>query len=89
LETAKEIIEEGIINNYYPLDRKKIEDIEEMDIFSPFDPDDFDDFDDIDADEFMGDEIISEPIVRTSPKVGRNEPCPCGSGKKYKKCCGG
>ena len=27
-------------------------------------------------------------IVRTQPKVGRNEPCPCGSGKKYKKCCG-
>ncbi len=26
--------------------------------------------------------------VRTAPKVGRNEPCPCGSGKKYKKCCG-
>jgi|GEM_PF-6985171 len=25
----------------------------------------------------------------TTPKVGRNEPCPCGSGKKYKKCCGG
>ena len=25
---------------------------------------------------------------RTSPKVGRNEPCPCGSGRKYKKCCG-
>jgi len=28
------------------------------------------------------------PIVRDKPKVGRNEPCPCGSGKKYKKCCG-
>lgn len=28
------------------------------------------------------------PIVRDSPKVGRNEPCPCGSGKKYKRCCG-
>ncbi|MDA2926273.1 preprotein translocase subunit SecA [Acidobacteria bacterium AH-259-G07] len=27
-------------------------------------------------------------VVRTSPKVGRNDPCPCGSGKKYKKCCG-
>ncbi|AOY59901.1 MULTISPECIES: YchJ family protein [Desulfococcus] len=27
-------------------------------------------------------------VVRTSPKVGRNAPCPCGSGKKYKKCCG-
>ena len=29
-----------------------------------------------------------DPIVRASPKVGRNDPCPCGSGKKYKKCCG-
>jgi len=26
-------------------------------------------------------------LVRTSPKVGRNQPCPCGSGKKYKRCC--
>ena len=29
-----------------------------------------------------------EPVVRKTEKVGRNEPCPCGSGKKYKKCCG-
>jgi SEC-C motif domain protein len=28
------------------------------------------------------------PIVREQPKVGRNDPCVCGSGKKYKKCCG-
>lgn len=28
-----------------------------------------------------------EPIVRSGPKIGRNDPCPCGSGKKYKKCC--
>jgi len=28
------------------------------------------------------------PIVEHSPKIGRNDPCPCGSGKKYKKCCG-
>lgn len=28
------------------------------------------------------------PITRTSPKVGRNDPCICGSGKKFKKCCG-
>ena len=27
-------------------------------------------------------------LVREEPKVGRNDPCPCGSGKKYKKCCG-
>jgi len=29
-----------------------------------------------------------KPIERKQPKVGRNDPCPCGSGKKYKKCCG-
>jgi uncharacterized protein len=28
------------------------------------------------------------PVVRSEPKVGRNDPCPCGSGKKFKKCCG-
>ncbi|MHC6202087.1 YchJ family protein [Breznakiellaceae bacterium SP9] len=32
-------------------------------------------------------EIIAETIVRSGPKIGRNEPCPCGSGKKYKNCC--
>jgi len=26
--------------------------------------------------------------IKAGPKVGRNDPCPCGSGKKYKKCCG-
>jgi preprotein translocase subunit SecA len=29
-----------------------------------------------------------KPVVRKQRKIGRNEPCPCGSGKKYKKCCG-
>ena len=29
-----------------------------------------------------------ETVVKEEPKVGRNDPCPCGSGKKYKKCCG-
>ncbi len=29
-----------------------------------------------------------EPVKRVEPKVGRNDPCPCGSGKKYKQCCG-
>ena len=28
------------------------------------------------------------PIRNDAPKVGRNDPCPCGSGRKYKKCCG-
>ena len=29
-----------------------------------------------------------KPVVNNGPKVGRNDPCPCGSGKKYKNCCG-
>lgn len=33
-------------------------------------------------------ETVKKPIVNKTPKVGRNDPCPCGSGKKYKKCCG-
>jgi preprotein translocase subunit SecA len=31
----------------------------------------------------------ASPVHRDGEKVGRNDPCPCGSGKKYKKCCGG
>ncbi|MBG29450.1 MAG: preprotein translocase subunit SecA [Opitutae bacterium] len=31
---------------------------------------------------------VATPVRRDTPKVGRNDPCPCGSGKKYKKCCG-
>lgn len=34
-------------------------------------------------------ETIDRTYTRADKKVGRNEPCPCGSGKKYKKCCGG
>jgi uncharacterized protein len=30
----------------------------------------------------------STTVKREEPKVGRNDDCPCGSGKKYKKCCG-
>jgi preprotein translocase subunit SecA len=44
----------------------------------------------------QGSEVVTEATaamerakpVRTGPKVGRNDPCPCGSGKKYKHCCG-
>jgi preprotein translocase subunit SecA len=35
-----------------------------------------------------GDGARAEPVRRERPKVGRNDPCPCGSGKKYKKCHG-
>ncbi|NUM52976.1 MAG: preprotein translocase subunit SecA [Candidatus Hydrogenedentes bacterium] len=33
--------------------------------------------------------VKQEPIRKLTPEVGPNDPCPCGSGKKYKKCCGG
>lgn len=35
-----------------------------------------------------GDMVRPKPVKRDAPKVGRNEPCSCGSGKKFKKCCG-
>ena len=34
-----------------------------------------------------GDDVVRQ-VKRDEPKVGRNDPCPCGSGKKYKKCHG-
>ncbi|TWU63125.1 preprotein translocase subunit SecA [Crateriforma conspicua] len=34
-----------------------------------------------------GEESKTEPIRRQGPRIGRNDPCPCGSGKKYKSCC--
>ena len=37
---------------------------------------------------FDGKMVGVEQFRRETPKVGRNDPCPCGSGKKYKKCCG-
>ena len=32
--------------------------------------------------------LKKQPVRNAGKKVGRNDPCPCGSGKKYKKCCG-
>ena len=37
--------------------------------------------------ELYKEQKLSKTVVK-GPKVGRNDPCPCGSGKKYKKCCG-
>ncbi len=51
-------------------------------------------YDDIEAEQFEGgpqpgaDVDVIQPIRNTAPRIGRNDPCPCGSGKKYKKCCG-
>lgn len=35
-----------------------------------------------------GEDVKKKPVRRAAEKVGRNDPCPCGSGKKYKQCCG-
>lgn len=35
-----------------------------------------------------GDQLKNPTVRYDSPRPGRNDPCPCGSGKKYKKCCG-
>jgi len=48
------------------------------------DEEDYEEDDDFDAWDYEP----QEPFVRDEEKVGRNDPCPCGSGKKYKKCCG-
>ncbi len=32
--------------------------------------------------------LAGSPVVRSTPKTGRNDPCTCGSGRKFKKCCG-
>jgi SEC-C motif-containing protein len=37
---------------------------------------------------FVEGKVMPKPVLRAAPKVGRNDPCSCGSGKKYKKCCG-
>jgi uncharacterized protein YecA (UPF0149 family) len=38
--------------------------------------------------QFYTEQKKSHTVVRNEAKIGRNDPCPCGSGKKYKKCCG-
>ena len=58
--------------------------IGEMDHWVCFDPNENEDNNDLD---YLDDDF-QIPYVRPEPKIGRNDPCPCGSGKKYKKCCG-
>jgi len=43
--------------------------------------------DELDEVDWIGADDVWAPYIREIPKIGRNDPCPCGSGKKYKKCC--
>jgi hypothetical protein len=56
---------------------------EEPDGFTPSEP-----VQDKVSPDYRRSDSIHGALVRRSPKIGRNDPCPCGSGKKYKKCCG-
>ena len=96
---------EAVMANMSQHDHGFIEDtVDEMEWWACFHPEPDDDgVDDEDRDDdgdwdFLpfepsvhgdGDSPPPETYVRPDPKIGRNEPCPCGSGKKYKKCCGG
>jgi SWIM/SEC-C metal-binding protein len=46
-----------------------------------FEPDEPEDISDLEK-------LLNPTLPAKSEKIGRNDPCPCGSGKKYKKCCG-
>ena len=43
---------------------------------------------DVEAEEKLIKETEKVEPIKAGPDTGRNDPCPCGSGKKYKKCCG-
>jgi hypothetical protein len=83
-EDAAELVEAGIRRFQELTAEEEPEDEEEVDVGA--------DFEDVVDEDRLGayartfDEVTT--IHREAPKVGRNEPCPCGSGKKYKKCCG-
>ncbi len=45
-------------------------------------------FTEAELEEYYKEQKRSRTVVNKEEKIGRNDPCPCGSGKKYKKCCG-
>jgi uncharacterized protein len=65
----------GVVFAYRYFKQRRQEEAEMMP-YGQYDRDDFDD-------------DIPLPVIRSEPKIGRNDPCPCGSGKKYKRCHGG
>jgi SEC-C motif len=64
---------------------------DEYEDWQDLDDDLFEDEDLLEDDDLLEDaglfEPVPQPFVRAEAKIGRNDPCPCGSGKKYKRCC--
>lgn len=67
---------------------KKDEELDESYLMQASGGDEYEEYPDGYSEEDMDDEPRQETVRRDAPKVGRNDPCPCGSGKKYKNCCG-
>ncbi len=86
-----------ILNDWH-FDEEEDEEDEEL-LFEDWDADNWDESDE-DFDNVLLEKLLEsknnqndvdhsdQAPIRRMPKIGRNEPCPCGSGKKYKKCCG-
>ncbi len=96
-ELEGELTEDGRLPDTWDSDFEELEkalgsaDDLEDDEFEEYDDEDEDD-DDFGLGDYLDqppavDEDVVRPIVHGDPKVGRNDPCPCGSGKKFKKCC--
>ena len=92
-QTSFDELPDNILSAFNSLskrEQKELMDIMERIALDPdamgFDPDGDDD--DYDDPFYEYPESFEQPYVRTERKVGRNEPCPCGSGKKHKQCCG-
>ncbi len=52
------------------------------------DEDNYEDEDEVEDLPVYNNVVKEQPLIKSHPKISRNEPCPCGSGKKYKRCCG-
>lgn len=95
-EVEAEIVLPGDPELRHPAGRYELIDdaVAEFEGWHCFDPNaevDDDDNDFSEEEDFLSLDVTSNalPYIREAPKIGRNDPCPCGSGKKFKKCCGG
>jgi hypothetical protein len=78
-----------VLREFHEREEGLIEDaVDHMAWWSCFQEEDEYDGSSSDADLFDDERAPELPFRRTEPKIGRNEPCPCGSGRKYKRCCG-
>ena len=95
IDEVKDIIDEGeeiVLKEFMKNDQYNFirDTANEMDFWGCFKENDTEWDDIIDSDDIINDPftISSKTPVVVAPKVGRNDPCPCGSGEKYKRCCG-